>query len=332
MKTLQPLILILWMTLIGTASLKSQIIIAHRGCSGEYPENTMLSFEEAVRQNVEYIELDVRMSQDDSIMVIHDETLDRTTNGEGAVKSFTYAGLKEYDASYTEKFGSSFKNVKIPSLYEVLSHFKGKVKFVIEAKNVSEIQIINIVTKLHLEQDVIISSYNQNKISRISENYPNIKTAFIANLAGPSSIEICHNTGADVLITSPYISKRTYDYAIENKLEVWFGIINSMQQIPGFVKDLDCGIISDYPKLIRESLYVPFVVFSDKGIFYVLPEDMSLEYDLTIFDLSGKMLLQEEKLKGLYSSPLHSTANYYIFIVETKEGIYSFKEFLQYLK
>ena len=330
MKTLSTLLLILCWTLIGTLALKSQLSIAHRGYSGEYPENTMLSFEEAVRQKVQYLELDVRMSQDDSIMVIHDKTLDRTTNGKGEINSFTYAELKEYDASYTEKFGNSFKYLKIPSLYEVLSHFKGKAKFVVEAKDVSEVQIINIITKLNIEQDVVISSYNQNKISRISENYPSIKTAFIENLANPSSIDICNNIGADVIITSPYISKRSYDYALEKKLEVWFGIINSMQQIPNFVEDLNYGIISDYPKLIRQSISIPFIVFSHKGFFHVLPDDMSIEYNLTIFDLSGKILLQEEKLKGLYSSSLNSTTNYYIFIVETKEGIYSFKEFLQY--
>ncbi len=330
MKTHYTLLLILHWILIGTVVLKSQVTIAHRGYSGEYPENTMLSFEEAVHQKVQYLELDVRMSLDDSIMVIHDKTLNRTTNGKGEINTFTYAELKEYDASYTEKFGSSFKDLTIPSLYEVLSHFKGKVKFVIEAKDVSETQIILIITKLNLEQDVIISSYNQNKISRISKNYPSIKTAFIENLANPSSIDISNNIGADVIITSPYISKRSYDYALEKKVEVWFGVINSMQQVPSFVENLNYGIISDYPDLIRQSLEVPFIVFSLKGNFYVRPTQMFIEYNLTIFDLSGKILLQEENLNGLYSSSLNLTSNYYILSVETKKGIYSFKKNLHY--
>ena len=74
-------------------------VIAHRGASAYYPENTMASFEAAVRMGADAIELDVHMSADRRIVVIHDETLERTTNGSGYVHAHTCAELEALDAA-----------------------------------------------------------------------------------------------------------------------------------------------------------------------------------------------------------------------------------------
>ena len=81
-----------------TQSEKNIFVAAHRGWSEKYPENTILAFEKALELGVDQIELDIRITKDDQLVVIHDATVDRTTNGTGAVNSFTLAELQQLDA------------------------------------------------------------------------------------------------------------------------------------------------------------------------------------------------------------------------------------------
>jgi glycerophosphoryl diester phosphodiesterase len=74
-------------------------VMAHRGYSGKYPENTMLAFEEAAKTGADGIELDVQLTKDGQVVVIHDERIDRTTDGSGWVKDYTYEELKKFNAA-----------------------------------------------------------------------------------------------------------------------------------------------------------------------------------------------------------------------------------------
>ena len=93
-------------------------IFAHRGASAYAPENTLPAFEKAVDIGADGVELDIHLSRDGRLVVIHDEMLDRTTNGHGFVKDFTLAELKKLDASKTMT-NSGFCNLRIPTLGEV---------------------------------------------------------------------------------------------------------------------------------------------------------------------------------------------------------------------
>ena len=98
--------------------------IAHRGFSGRYPENTMLAFEKALEIGAEGIEFDVHLSKDGELVIIHDELLDRTTNGSGLVAEHTLAQLRQLDASasFTGVYGVN----PIPTLEEYFQLIQGK--------------------------------------------------------------------------------------------------------------------------------------------------------------------------------------------------------------
>jgi glycerophosphoryl diester phosphodiesterase len=98
--------------------MKLPILIAHRGGSLEAPENTMASFRHAIELGMRYVELDVQMSSDGELVVIHDETLDRTTNGHGAVAAYTLDELRKLDAG--SHFDPNYAGEKIPTLREAL--------------------------------------------------------------------------------------------------------------------------------------------------------------------------------------------------------------------
>ncbi|HBB29774.1 MAG TPA: hypothetical protein DC000_11135, partial [Clostridiales bacterium] len=96
---------------------------AHRGASGYYPENTISSFEGAIKQSADGIELDVHLSKDGYLIVCHDETLNRTTNGKGFIKQYDLYELKQLDAG--SWYDKKFKGEKIPLLEEVIDLIKG---------------------------------------------------------------------------------------------------------------------------------------------------------------------------------------------------------------
>ncbi len=111
-------------------------LTAHRGYRAKFPENTMLAFEEALKLDIDCIEMDVRMTKDNEIVVIHDATLDRTTDKTGTVKNLTLAEVKEADAGV--KFG--YPKVKIPTLEEFLALMATRpdIKILLELKDYPE--------------------------------------------------------------------------------------------------------------------------------------------------------------------------------------------------
>ena len=115
-----------------TSDLTSPLIIAHRGFRSKYPENTLTAFEAAIDAGAKMIELDVTLSKDREVIVIHDDTLDRTTNGKGPVKKYSLAELKRLDAG--SWFDSSFKGEQIPTLGQVLDLIKNRILLNIEIK------------------------------------------------------------------------------------------------------------------------------------------------------------------------------------------------------
>ena len=96
-------------------------IYAHRGSSGTHPENTLAAFREAARLPIYGVEFDVHLTKDGELVVIHDETIDRTSNGKGFVKDMTLAELRSFD--FGSWFSDEFRGEPIPTLHEVLEVF-----------------------------------------------------------------------------------------------------------------------------------------------------------------------------------------------------------------
>lgn len=108
-------------------------VIAHKGASGSAPENTIAAIQMAIDLGVDMIEIDVRNTHDEEIVVIHDSTLNRTTNGRGLVHDYTLAEIKELDAG--SWFDPKFHDEKVPTLKEVLDLVAGRCKVLIEIKH-----------------------------------------------------------------------------------------------------------------------------------------------------------------------------------------------------
>jgi glycerophosphoryl diester phosphodiesterase len=147
------------------------MIIGHRGAAGYEPENTLLSFKKAMEIGVDWIEFDLRRSADGHIVVIHDDTVDRTTNGHGKVSDMTLAELEKLDAG---------KGQKIPTFQEVIDLAKGHVKMIPEIKQEGiEWEVLDIIDRNQIVNDCIVSSFFGYSIRRCKEFNPQLQTAAI---------------------------------------------------------------------------------------------------------------------------------------------------------
>ena len=106
--------------------------VAHRGASGNYPENTLIAFQKALEIGVDEIELDLYLTKDDHLIVMHDSTVDRTTDGTGAIAELTLDEIKSFDAGIA--FGEQFQGERVPTWEESLDLVQGQVRLNVHLK------------------------------------------------------------------------------------------------------------------------------------------------------------------------------------------------------
>lgn len=158
---------------------------AHRGFSGKYPENTMLAFKKAIEAGADGIELDVQLTKDGELVIIHDETIDRTTDGRGLVADYTYEELCRFDASFIYRGQMGFN--KIPTLREYLELVKDKNIItnielktgILEYLGIEE-KVWKLIQEYKIEDKVIISSFNHYSVLRMKNIAPNLKYGLLS--------------------------------------------------------------------------------------------------------------------------------------------------------
>jgi len=161
------------------------LIAAHRGASKYAPENTMAAFRLAMEMGADYIELDVRMTRDGRLIVLHDETVDRTTNGKGRAEWMTYGEILELDAGGW--FSGAFRGERVPSLEEVLDNFAGSIGLILELKQPSaypgiERKLAGLLSDRGLDRTdgkLIIQSFDTRSLRSMRELMPDVPIAVL---------------------------------------------------------------------------------------------------------------------------------------------------------
>ena len=166
------------------SDLPKPTIFAHRGSSAYAPENTLAAFNLAVRQNADAIEFDAKLSADGHVVVIHDQTVDRTTDGQGKVSEMNLVDLKQLDAG--SKFDTSFAGEQIPTLEEVFESVLGKIFINIELTNYASLRndlpekAVKIVRSFNAENQVLFSSFNPIALRKIRKIMPSAPLGLLA--------------------------------------------------------------------------------------------------------------------------------------------------------
>lgn len=233
-------------------------IIAHRGYSGKFPENTMLAFHEAAKHSIFGIEIDVHLTKDQEVVIIHDEAIDRTSNGKGFVKDLRLADLRQFDyfGDFPETQETHKDLVQIPTLAEFLAWLKTTDLVVnIELKtNIFRYEGINQkVLDLIVEHDlfdrVIISSFNHHSVcdfKNLAQDLP-IGYGFLTACGMLEPGTYCKQYGMDyyhpVFIS---LEKEDIQNCHDQGIEINTWTVNEVEQMQGIISaGVDC-IITNY--------------------------------------------------------------------------------------
>lgn len=249
-------------------------VIAHQGGADLWPSNTMLAFENAVELGVDMLEMDMHSTADGALVIMHDTTVDRTTDGSGRINEMSLAEIKELDAGYnwTDDEGQSYpfrdQGVTIPTLDEVFSAFPDEL-FNIEIKQAEPSITQPFCQKIReygLANQVLVASFNQEVLDEFRQVCPEVATSTGENdgimLLVPSFLwlEAIHSPRAQA-VQSPeeyfgmtVLRQRTVDAAHDRGMEIHAWTINETEDMERLLAlGLD-GIITDRPDRMLELL------------------------------------------------------------------------------
>ncbi|MEH7298711.1 glycerophosphodiester phosphodiesterase [Neobacillus drentensis] len=240
----------------------SFIKIGHRGAAGYCPENTFASFNKALELGANYLEIDIQMTRDGELVIIHDPTVNRTTNGKGRVRDFTLEELQSLDAG--SWFHSEFSKERIPSFNEFLNTYAGKVGLLIELKKPNlypgiEEKIANELLKRDLasgdNNQIIVQSFDQISMKRFHYLLPKIpigilikktKINGLSNKELESYVNFATYVNPKVTMVNKRLIRRIHQHGF--KTMVWTVNKRSEKNLLKYYS-VD-GMISDYPDLL----------------------------------------------------------------------------------
>jgi glycerophosphoryl diester phosphodiesterase len=186
------------------------LIVGHRGAMGYAPENTFASYERAVELGVDAVECDVHLSADEVPVVIHDHTLDRTTDGEGPVQARTLAQLKELDAGAWR--GAEFAGQRLPTLDELLGWCASRVPLSIELKNgptfyegLAE-RVVELVRKHGMLERANVISFDHQAVRRVKELEPRLAAGILFAARLVDAAAAARAAGAETVMPAYYFA------------------------------------------------------------------------------------------------------------------------------
>lgn len=241
------------------------VVIAHRGASAYYPENTMAAFKGAVEMGAEMIELDIMLSSDGIPVAFHDAHLNDHTNGNGELRNLTLKELRQLDAGAW--FDPRFAGEQIPTLEEVLDFAAGKIALNIEIKTEAvtdslrggvEEKSLELVKKYGMQEHVLFSSFDYRAIAHLKELAPEMPAAILYEKEQSGSkkpSELIEQFGADAFNCSyrELNRKRLRDIR-QNNIPVFIYTVDEPRRMRRLIKKGVTGIFTNKPDLLWEIL------------------------------------------------------------------------------
>jgi glycerophosphoryl diester phosphodiesterase len=226
-------------------------VVAHRGASGHAPENTLAAFRRAIELGARFIETDLQLSRDARFVAIHDDTLERTTNGYGLVHDFTLAELRQLDAG--SWFSSEFAGQRLPTMEEILNFAREHdVVLYLELKPWatwgSEHALVGSLRDAGEAARVIILSFDGSTIAAVRRLEPNLMTGLLLDTHAPDAVERAIAVGARQLaLRGNLITPELITQAKRRDIQVVAWTINRPAHMQALIEAGVDGIITDYP-------------------------------------------------------------------------------------
>jgi glycerophosphoryl diester phosphodiesterase len=227
---------------------------AHRGASGHAPENTLAAFRLAMEMGAEMCELDVQQTADNRLIVMHDDTLNRTTNGKGNLWEMTLAELQQYDAG--SWFDPRFAGEKLPALEDVIALARGKLQLNLEVKTHGHesgvaASVVATIRRERFEPECVVTSFDWKIVDEIKVLAPELKVGYI--FGWKEFAEEVFGRPADLLSAHYSLVDKTFLARARDsgkKVHVW--TVNYKWLMRRLIKLGVDGIITNYPERLRE--------------------------------------------------------------------------------
>ncbi|WP_127588025.1 glycerophosphodiester phosphodiesterase [Paenibacillus koleovorans] len=233
------------------------LIIAHRGAMGEAPENTLAAFRLGLEQGANAFELDIHMSADGEIIVCHDETVNRTTDGKGTIRSMTVAQLQKLDAGrwYHERFAGE----RLPLLEEVFDLVPTDFVINVEIKDCADHQLeprlLELLKRTGRMESVVISSFDHKSLYNLKKLEPAIKVGLLYNSNLVSHLRGASAAQMPVYSLHPHfkhIDPEDIQELIQNGYQVYPWTVNSESDLRSVMHTGASGIITNFPARLKQ--------------------------------------------------------------------------------
>lgn len=250
------------------------LVIAHQGGDGIWPGNTMFAFQNAADLGVDVLEMDVHITKDGVLVLMHDEAVDRTTDGSGGIESMTLAELKKLDAGYDWSLddGTAFpfrgQGITVPTLEEVFTAFP-QMRMTIEIKKTNASMakpFCEMIREFNLQDKVLVASFHDEQMKEFRAECPEVATSsakdettvfvlltkpFLGSFYSPNffSLQVPEESSGITVMTPAFVKA-----AHERNLAVEPWTINDAETMKKFITWGVDGIITDRPDIMMEIL------------------------------------------------------------------------------
>ena len=226
------------------------LVMGHRGARGLAPENTIASFETARKIGVDFVELDVHVSKDDHLIVMHDAAVDRTTDGHGYIQGMSLSEIKALDAG--SWFDPRYAREKVPTLTEVLEWSKGEMPLAIELKGGFEQglvhKVIDLLWRYDMANEVILISFNHRALQHVKALSPELRTGILYVARLVDSVAVARRSVADALHPNwNYVDRELVREAHTAGLALSTWAVNEPKDMRALIEMGVDSIGTDYP-------------------------------------------------------------------------------------
>src|SRR5207245_4058053 len=234
------------------------LVIAHRGDSSHRPENTLASFAAGLETGAAIVEFDVHLTRDGEVVVIHDETIDRTTDGRGEVKQMTLAEIRRFSAGYPSRFGSAYAGERVPTLAETLGLLRERAHAMIESKPEAvtddaeggiEAHVIEEVRRAGMEKDVALISFDRRALRRCQAFAPGMLRGHLFHKGAVGEmLEGAREVASDLVMPEKkLLSDELRDRAREAGIKVATWVVDDIEELRRLMRFELYGVGSNRP-------------------------------------------------------------------------------------
>ncbi|MCM3586684.1 glycerophosphodiester phosphodiesterase [Mesobacillus maritimus] len=248
---------------------KEIVNVSHRGASGLAPEHTLVAYKMGEKMHGDYIEVDLQMTKDGHLIAMHDERVDRTTDGTGLVKDMTLEEIKELDAgtwfneTYTQYANPNFEDLQVPTLEEVFQTFGKNKSYYIETKSPDvypgmEEELLRLVNEYRIDKDkLLVQSFSKESLIKMNELDPTVKLVQLLSYRANAEIskEDINEIKEYAIGVGPnhtYLTEEYVQTIVSSGLELHPYTVNEKERMKQLIDWGVTGMFTNFPNLLHE--------------------------------------------------------------------------------